>query len=112
MEIVESTIDLIEVFTPGGLPTKITFEPPCRLEYAISIGGAEKKLGLVTYCLPVSPGKSRIVAQFPRNFAKTIHRFIPRCWEQIKTRNLVLDGDMVLLNKQEHLLQKKQLSES
>ncbi|NES91620.1 MULTISPECIES: Rieske 2Fe-2S domain-containing protein [Okeania] len=112
MEIVESTIDLIEVSSPGNLPTKITFEPPCRLEYEISIGGSGKKIGLVTYCLPVSPGKSRIVAQFPRNFAKTIHRLTPRWWEHIKTRNLVIDGDMVLLNQQEHLLQQKQSSES
>lgn len=112
MEIVESTIDLIKVSSPGNLLTKITFEPPCRLEYEISFGSAGKKVGLVTYCLPVSPGKSRIVAQFSRNFAKTIHRLTPRWWEHIKTRNLVLDGDMVLLNQQEYLLQQKQLNES
>ncbi|NEQ73819.1 MAG: Rieske 2Fe-2S domain-containing protein [Okeania sp. SIO2C9] len=112
MEIVQSTIDLIEVFSPGNLPTKITFEPPCRLEYEISIGGSGKKIGLVTYCLPVSPGKSRIVAQFPRNFAKTIHRLTPRWWDHIKTRNLVIDGDMILLSQQEYLLKQKQLNES
>ncbi|NES64886.1 MAG: Rieske 2Fe-2S domain-containing protein [Okeania sp. SIO2D1] len=112
MEIVESTIDLIEVCSPGNLPTKITFEPPCRLEYEISIGGSGKKIGLVTYCLPVSPGKSRIVAQFPRNFAKTIHRLTPRWWDHIKTRNLVIDGDMILLSQQEYLLKQKQLNES
>ncbi len=112
MEIVQSTIDLIEVSSPGYLATKITFEPPCRLEYEISFGSAEKKVGLITYCLPVSPGKSRIVAQFSRNFAKTINRLTPRWWDHIRNRNLVLDGDMVLLNQQEHLLQQKQSSES
>jgi len=112
MKIVESTIDLIEVYSPGNLPTKITFEPPCRLEYEITFGSAGKKVGLVTYCLPVSPGKSRIVAQFPRNFAKTIHRLTPRWWQHIKIRNLVLDGDMVLLNQQEYLLQQKQSNKS
>ncbi|MGK7923314.1 MAG: Rieske 2Fe-2S domain-containing protein [Trichodesmium sp.] len=112
IEIVESTIDLIEAFSPGNLPTKITFQPPCRLEYEISFGKDGKKVGLVTYCLPVSPGKSRIVAQFPRNFAKTIHKLTPRWWDHIKNRNLVLDGDMVLLNQQEHLLKQKQSSES
>ncbi|MEB3342888.1 Rieske 2Fe-2S domain-containing protein [Okeania sp.] len=113
MEILQSTIDLIEVsISRKDLPTKITFEPPCHLEYAISIGSAEKKLGLVTYCLPVSPGKSRIVAQFTRNFAKTIHRLTPRWWDHIGERSLILDGDMVLLNQQEYLLKQKQSSES
>lgn len=69
-------------------------------------------MGLVTYCIPVSPGKSRIVAQFPRNFAKTLHRFTPRWWEHVKTRNQVLDGDMILLHQQEHFLQQRKPAES
>ncbi len=112
MDILQSTINLIEVFIPGSLPVKITFEPPSRLEYEISLGNTEKKLGLVIYALPVSPGKSRVIAQFSRNFAKTIHRLTPRWWEHIRIRNLVFDGDMILLNQQEHLLQQKQSSES
>ena len=112
MEILQSTINVIKVSISRGLPTIITFEPPCRLEYEISIGKDGKKIGLVTYCLPVSPGKSRIVAQFPRNFAKIIHRLTPRWWDHIQNRNLVLDGDMVLLNQQEYLLQQKQSSKS
>jgi len=88
LNIVKSTIDLIEVDIARGLPTTITFEPPCRLEYAISLGNTGKKLGLVVYCIPVSPGKSRIVAQFPRNFAKTLHRIIPRWWNHINERHL------------------------
>ncbi|BAZ39793.1 pheophorbide a oxygenase [Calothrix sp. NIES-4101] len=67
-----------------------------------------KQLGLVTYCIPISPGKSRIIAQFPRNLAKTLHRFTPRWWNHITERNLVLDGDMVLLQQQEYLLQQRQ----
>lgn len=96
----------------GVVTTTITFEPPCRLEYAISFGDDGKQVGLVTYCLPVSPGKSRIVAQFTRNFAKTLHQIIPRWWEHIQTRNLVLDGDMILLNQQENFLAQKQRTES
>lgn len=112
MNIIKSTIDLIEVSIPRGLPTTITFEPPCRLEYAISLGQTEKKLGLIVYCVPVSPGKSRIVGQFSRNFAKTFHYLTPRWWDHITNRNVVLDGDMILLNQQEYLLQQKQSSES
>ncbi|AFZ23038.1 ring-hydroxylating dioxygenase, large terminal subunit [Cylindrospermum stagnale PCC 7417] len=112
LNIIKSTENLIEASTAGRFQTTITFEPPCRLEYAISVPNSDKQLGLVTYCIPVSPGKCRIVAQFPRNFAKTLHRFIPRWWNHIKTRNQVLDGDMILLHQQEYLLQQKQLSES
>jgi phenylpropionate dioxygenase-like ring-hydroxylating dioxygenase large terminal subunit len=112
LNVVESTASLIEVSTSGNFSTKITFEPPCRLEYTISLGDSDKKLGLVTYCIPVSPGKSRIVAQFPRNFAKTLHRLTPRWWDHINNRNLVLDGDMVLLQQQEYFLQKRELTES
>jgi phenylpropionate dioxygenase-like ring-hydroxylating dioxygenase large terminal subunit len=112
INIVKSTIDLIAVDIQRGLPTTITFQPPCRLEYAISIGNTGKKLGLVVYCIPVSPGKSRIVAQFPRNFAKTLHRIIPRWWNHINERHLVLDGDMIFLQQQEYYLQQKQLTQS
>ncbi|AFY49176.1 Rieske (2Fe-2S) domain-containing protein [Nostoc sp. PCC 7524] len=112
ISIVQSTANLIEAVTTGGFQTKITFEPPCRLEYAISFGDAGKQVGLITYCIPVAPGKSRIVAQFTRNFAKTLHRFIPRWWDHITNRNAVLDGDMILLQQQEYFLQQKQLTES
>ena len=112
LSIIESTPNLLQATTQGHFNTTITFEPPCRLEYAISIGKEQKQLGLVTYCLPVSPGKSRIVAQFPRNFAKTLHAVVPRWWNHVKTRNLVLDGDMILLHYQERFLKQKQQTES
>lgn len=106
-EMVQSTIDLIEVETKRPFKTTITFQPPCRLEYGISFGDESdsKQLGLITYCLPVSPGKSRIVAQFSRNFATKFHSLVPRWWDHLQNRNLILDGDMVLLHQQESLLQ-------
>lgn len=109
LKVVQSTPDLIEVETSRS---SITFKPPCHLEYAINFGKAGQQIGLVTYCIPVAPGKSRIVAQFPRNFAKTLHRITPRWWEHIKERNQVLDGDMILLHQQEYFLQQKQQQES
>ncbi len=108
MKILQSTPDLIEAKTEGRFNTTITFEPPNRLEYAIKLGNKGNQLGLVTYCVPVSPGKSRIVALFTRNFAKTLHKIIPRWWEHIKTRNAVLDGDMIVLHQQEYFLQQRQ----
>lgn len=112
IEIVQSTPDLIQAKADGIVKSTITFEPPCRLEYAINLGNSEKKLGLITYCIPVSPGKSRIVAQFSRNFAQGFNRFIPRWWDHITNRNEVLDGDMILLNQQEFLLKQRQSSQS
>jgi phenylpropionate dioxygenase-like ring-hydroxylating dioxygenase large terminal subunit len=112
LKVAQSKANLIEVYIDRNNTTTITFEPPCHLEYAIGIGNSGKQLGLVTYCIPVSPGKSRIVAQFPRNFATKLHHFIPRWWTHIKTRNSVLDGDMLLLHQQEHFLQQRTFSES
>ena len=39
IKIVESTQDRIEAKSEGSFTTKITFTPPCHLEYAISLGG-------------------------------------------------------------------------
>jgi phenylpropionate dioxygenase-like ring-hydroxylating dioxygenase large terminal subunit len=105
MEITESTTERIEAKTEGRFKTRMTFEPPCRVEYAIAFGDSGKQVGLVTYCIPTVPGKCRIVAQFPRNFALRLHRLIPRWWSHVNTRNAVLDGDMILLQQQEQRTQ-------
>ncbi|MEB3278643.1 MAG: pheophorbide a oxygenase [Lyngbya sp.] len=112
LKIIESTMNLIEAKIQGNFNVKVTFEPPCRLEYATKFGTDGKQSGLVTYCLPVSPGKSRIVAQFSRNFAQRLNKIIPRWWNHMEERNLVIDGDMVLLHQQERLLQQKRKTES
>ncbi len=105
LDILRSTIDLIEVETNRPFKTTITFEPPCRLEYGITFGDESKQIGLITYCLPVAPGKSRIVAQFARNFATKLYYLTPRWWDHLQNRNLSLDGDMILLHQQESFLQ-------
>jgi phenylpropionate dioxygenase-like ring-hydroxylating dioxygenase large terminal subunit len=112
IKIVQSTPNLIEATIGTDLQRTITFEPPCRLEYAFSFNDGSKLFGLITYCIPVSPGKSRIVAYFTRNFGKTLHHLTPRWWDHISNRNQVLDGDMVLLQQQEYFLQQTQSTES
>jgi len=104
MEITESSSERIIADVKRNFPTTITFEPPCRLEYALTLGNTDKRIGLITYCIPIAPGKSRIVAQFARNFALRAHYLTPRWWEHIRTRNQVLDGDMILLHCQEAAL--------
>jgi phenylpropionate dioxygenase-like ring-hydroxylating dioxygenase large terminal subunit len=111
IQILQSTPTCIEAETGGRFRAQITFEPPCRLEYSIDLG-KQRKVGLVTYCIPTEPGRSRIVAQFPRNFAKALHYLIPRWWEHIQTRNAVLDGDMVLLHYQERVLAQTQATQT
>ena len=111
IKIVESSQTRIEAKIEQGLATQITFSPPCLLEYAINLG-QERQLGLVTYCIPTTPGKCRIVAQFPRNFAKRLNDWIPRWWNHINERNSVLDGDMILLHIQERDLQQRLRTDS
>jgi phenylpropionate dioxygenase-like ring-hydroxylating dioxygenase large terminal subunit len=108
IEIITSCAELIEAETAGRFETKITFQPPTRLEYTIPFGDKGKRLGLITYCVPIMPGKCRIVAQFARNFASGLQKITPRWWEHIKIRNLVLEGDMILLHQQEMFLQQKE----
>lgn len=85
---VQSTLNLIEVTTEGRVQRKITFEPLCRLEYAFNFSDNSKQFGFVTYCIPVSLGKFRIIILFARNFAKTLYRLKPRWWNHISDRNL------------------------
>lgn len=108
MEIDVSTADLIIAKINRNLPTKITFQPPCLIEYEINLGKDGKKFGLVVYCLPNTPGKSRIVSQFPRNFSQKMQKLQPRWWEHIKERNAIIDGDMLILHYQENCYQQKQ----
>ena len=112
IKIVQSTPNLIEATIGTDLQRTITFEPPCRLEYAFSFNDGSKLFGLITYCIPVSPGKSRIIAYSTRNLGKTLHHLTPRWWDHLSQRNQVLDGDMVLLQQQEYFLQQTQSTES
>ncbi|MCC0177581.1 hypothetical protein I4641_11385 [Waterburya agarophytonicola K14] len=105
LNIVRSTTDAIKAQVDKPFTTKIIFEPPSHLEYEIFLPGGDKQIGLITYCLPVAPGKSRIVAQFSRNFAYKLHSLVPRWWDHLQNRNLILDGDMILLRQQESFLQ-------
>lgn len=100
----ESERDLIDVEVTAGFKTKITFKPPCLVEYEIPLT-PEKQVGLVTYCVPVMPGKSRIIVLFPRNFAKKVGALMPRWWEHSKLRNRVIDSDMIILQQQEYFAQ-------
>lgn len=57
----------------------------------------QRKVLLIFYCIPVSPGKSRLIFTFPRNFGVWIDKIIPR-WVFHLGQNLVLDSDLYLLH--------------
>ncbi|XP_021771928.1 protochlorophyllide-dependent translocon component 52, chloroplastic-like [Chenopodium quinoa] len=56
---------------------------------------------LIFFCIPVSPGKSRLIWAFPRNFAVWIDQIVPR-WVFHIGQNLILDSDLYLLHVEEH----------
>ncbi|KAL5766963.1 hypothetical protein ACOSP7_017580 [Xanthoceras sorbifolium] len=71
-----------------------------------SSGGTEKKLlkqrrmALIFICVPVSPGNSRLIWTFPRNFGVWIDKIVPR-WMFHVGQNLILDSDLYLLHVEE-----------
>ncbi|XP_074292640.1 protochlorophyllide-dependent translocon component 52, chloroplastic-like [Silene latifolia] len=65
----------------------------------------ERRL-LIFICIPVSPGKSRAILIFPRNFMQWLDNIIPR-WVFHVYHNLVLDSDLKLLHVEERRLMEK-----
>lgn len=64
---------------------------------------AQRKFALIFVCIPVSPGKSRLIWCFPRNFGLWIDKIVPR-WMFHVGQNLILDSDLYLLHVEEHKL--------
>ncbi|XP_022988064.1 protochlorophyllide-dependent translocon component 52, chloroplastic-like isoform X1 [Cucurbita maxima] len=65
---------------------------------------SQRRSFLVFFCIPVSPGKSRLIWSFPRNFSKWINHIVPR-WIFHIGQNLILDSDMYFLRVEEHKLE-------
>nr|BAJ85501.1 predicted protein [Hordeum vulgare subsp. vulgare]BAJ85910.1 predicted protein [Hordeum vulgare subsp. vulgare]BAK07770.1 predicted protein [Hordeum vulgare subsp. vulgare] len=55
---------------------------------------------LVFMCVPVSPGKSRVIWAFPRNIGVWLDKVIPRWYYHIG-QNAILDSDIYLLHIEE-----------
>jgi hypothetical protein len=56
----------------------------------------QRESALVFICIPVSPGSSRLIWSFPRNFGIWIDKVVPRWIFHMET-NLILDSDLYLL---------------
>jgi hypothetical protein len=57
----------------------------------------QRKSALIFICIPVSPGSSRLIWTFPRNFGIWIDKVVPR-WMFHVGQNLILDSDLYLLH--------------
>ncbi|KAI0504846.1 hypothetical protein KFK09_015810 [Dendrobium nobile] len=60
----------------------------------------QRRILLIFFCIPVSPGRSRLISVFPRNFSVWIDLIVPR-WIFHVGQNLILDSDMYLLHVEE-----------
>ncbi|XP_068637400.1 protochlorophyllide-dependent translocon component 52, chloroplastic [Aristolochia californica] len=60
----------------------------------------QKRALLIFLSIPVSPGQSRLIWVFPRNFSLWANRLIPR-WVFHVGQNLILDSDLYLLHLEE-----------
>ncbi|KAL6638080.1 hypothetical protein ACP70R_025652 [Stipagrostis hirtigluma subsp. patula] len=82
------------------------FVAPCTF-YSTSAAKVEnqgkkktRRFMLVVFCIPVAPGRSRLIWAFPRNFGVWLDMIIPRWFYHI-TQNSVLDSDIYLLHVEE-----------
>ncbi|KAJ9697727.1 hypothetical protein PVL29_007040 [Vitis rotundifolia] len=60
----------------------------------------QRRILLIFICIPVSPGNSRLIWTFPRNFGVWVDRVVPR-WMFHVGQNLILDSDLYLLHVEE-----------
>ncbi|KAH7387677.1 hypothetical protein KP509_16G036200 [Ceratopteris richardii] len=65
--------------------------------------GATKRVVMIFICIPVSPGQSKLIWAFRRNFASWMQVFIPRWYLHIR-QMLVLDSDLYILHAAERKL--------
>jgi phenylpropionate dioxygenase-like ring-hydroxylating dioxygenase large terminal subunit len=100
LRMVAETRALLEAEIPGraiASATRVLFRPPCLLEYRFVLPG-NRRMGLITYCLPVAPGRSRVVAQFSHTWQVPWWQRRPRWFDHATNRNEVLDGDLLMLH--------------
>ncbi|OVA19583.1 Pheophorbide a oxygenase [Macleaya cordata] len=63
----------------------------------------QRQMLLIFFCIPVGPGRSRVIWTFPRNFGVWLDKVVPR-WMFHVGQNLILDSDLYLLHLEEHKL--------
>ncbi|CAI0444862.1 unnamed protein product [Linum tenue] len=92
----------IEGFDADGFGY-IQFKAPCFLSYRITTPAGNnkpRKAALIFMSVPVSPGNSRYIWAFPRNFDIWVDKVLPR-WMAHMATNIILDSDLYLLHVEE-----------
>ncbi|CAN6314809.1 unnamed protein product [Urochloa humidicola] len=102
MKIDEANIDGFLSTMKGG---SIRFLAPCTFHgtpptKVYADGKAAAWFMLVAFCIPVAPGRSRLIWAFPRNAGVWLHKIIPR-WFSHSITNRVLDSDICLIHFEE-----------
>ncbi|KZV38352.1 protochlorophyllide-dependent translocon component 52, chloroplastic-like [Dorcoceras hygrometricum] len=87
-------------FSPGGSPKTTSTSSTGNKDEPVSSVKPQRKALLIFYCIPVSPGNSRLIFASPRNFGVWIDKVIPR-WIFHIGQNLILDSDLYLLHLEE-----------
>ncbi|OAE27387.1 hypothetical protein AXG93_2015s1140 [Marchantia polymorpha subsp. ruderalis] len=65
-----------------------------------------KQISTIFFCVPVAPGKSKVIFSFPRNFAQLVFKLTPR-WFGHYSHMAVIDSDLLLLHELEHRIQER-----
>ncbi|KAM6554996.1 hypothetical protein CsatB_015758 [Cannabis sativa] len=76
------------------------FFAPCLYYSHISLG-PKKKLVFVFSCIPVSPGKCRVIWSSVKNFGVLWDKIVPN-WISHMDTNIIFDSDLSLLQVEEH----------
>uniref|UniRef100_J3LTW9 Pheophorbide a oxygenase domain-containing protein n=1 Tax=Oryza brachyantha TaxID=4533 RepID=J3LTW9_ORYBR len=100
--------DIIEedLNPPCRHPDPIFFQAQTKNRLTVEIFGHQEKQQqqpqgmLVFLCVPVAPGKSRLIWAFPRSVDAWPEKMIPR-WLYHMVSNTVLDSDLYLLHVEE-----------
>ncbi|KAL8154461.1 hypothetical protein AgCh_000001 [Apium graveolens] len=85
--------------TVGGTKSKESEELAKTIE-DLSSAVPQRRFLLIFICVPVSPGNSRLIWSFPRNFGVWVDQVVPR-WMFHVGQNLILDSDLYLLHVEE-----------
>lgn len=99
LELIVENIN-IEGFSGKREPATNNFFAPC-LYYSHVPLGPKKKVAFVFSCVPISPGKSRVIWSNVKNFGVLWDKIVPR-WISHISQNLIFDSDLGLLHVEEH----------
>lgn len=94
----DKVIDFKEnLHVSGFFLFRVTCSVYLTLWFCIQAALSKRRLSLIFICIPVSPGRSRLIWTFPRNFGVFIDKIVPR-WVFHIGQNTILDSDLHLLH--------------